>query len=153
MPLRQQFRILFALLCGVAHFAALPQLSMLMVAGFTPERHEMVLVPHKGHQDVLLHYDDDEAGSFAAEDATEHATQHTGHKNHHDHMLCVTQGNPVGAWSKLQLSGCVIFALPVPAAPPPLFAGWRMSESPLRARPPPVGTGVLKCLRTTVLLV
>jgi ABC-type Zn2+ transport system substrate-binding protein/surface adhesin len=152
--LKHNVRPVIAALCGIAYMATLQQFSPL-VALLMHGAHEMQVIEHDGHSDLLLHHDDDDAHEQHEQSHQgTHAEDHAGHKHHHDHVLCLT-------------STCHATTLDDQTQRVPLACACRhewletiaIAELQnkgglVRARPPPlINSGALHCLRTTVLVV
>lgn len=150
-------RRILAFIGWLGYLTTLPQVSPMMLVNLLHGGHEMQVVAHDGHEDLLLHQDANDhehATTGAADEHGSHAQSHAGHQHHHDHIVCLDSSNHDGtidapaAWSPLltvaRVERPAVVCLPA----------WSTEESPPLARPPPlIRSHTLVCLRTKVLLV
>ncbi len=151
--LNQNVRTVVAALCGLAYLTTMPEFSQVILAMMSGG-HAVQMIAHDGHEDLLLHRDDDDACGAPDRDSETHAEHHSGHSNHHDHVVCLeSDGSDVALTDSLTRTPLVTSCkLEYPTVS--FIAGWKTGVAPVRPRPPPlIKSGAIRCLRTTVLVI
>jgi hypothetical protein len=145
-----RLRLVIAAVCGFAYMATLQQGAMCVLPVLFGGEHKLQLVQEAGETELVFHHahDDDDHSPL-------NQVVHLNHRHHHgDHIIKLLSHD-----DSLITSGSSLRLLPTSWA-----ISWvansrvvtpRYAFAPtMRARPPPlIGSGVLQCLRTTVLVV
>lgn len=157
-PVSRYLRLVIAAFCGFAYLATLQQGALLALTVFLHGTHGMQVVQEAGETELVFHHEHDHAHDdhdADDDDLPSHEAAHLNDHHHHgDHVIKLVSHD-----DSLITSGSSLRLLPTSWAMPwvanSLVVTLRYAFTlALRARPPPlIASGVLHCLRTTVLVV
>jgi hypothetical protein len=147
--LRQTIRTYIAVLIGVGYLGSMPGMTATLASWVMDHghEHEMVVVDHGGHSDLVFHHDDHDEDDHD-EPAPDHDDEHGCHVIELGSQSIATLGQSL---SVPPPSVAILAITPVTA---PGLIGYAPRRQPSHARPPPEHCpGTLACLRTVVLRV
>jgi len=151
--LQYNVRTVIAALCSLAYLATLPQISPIMLGALMHGGHEVHVVDHDGHQDLVFQHNHADEDHDHASDEQQSLTQNHLEDHHDDHVLRLAYKDMTATLRDALSLAPMVKVCPTEMMPMAASVTW--SIMPARSRPPPIigGGDVLVCLRTTVLVV